>query len=159
MDTERIIKKYPNRRLYDTAVSQYVTLGDIRTLVRDQVRFRVVDAKTEEDLTRSILLQILLEEEDKGSPIFSTELLEQFIRIYGDSMQEFMSRYLQESLDVFLRQQRLVQEQMAGLLKQGPLSVFTGLAEQNLRLWQEFQQNAFKGYGPEPPQPTKPKSE
>lgn len=150
METERIIKKYPNRRLYDTAVSQYVTLGDIRTLVRDQVRFRVVDAKTDEDITRSILLQILLEEEDKGSPIFSTEVLEQFIRIYGDSMQDFMSRYLQESLDVFLRQQRLVQEQMAGLLKQGPLSVLTGLAEQNLRLWQEFQQNAFKGYAPEP---------
>lgn len=159
MDTERIIKKYPNRRLYDTAISQYVTLGDIRALVRDQVRFRVVDAKTDEDITRGILLQIVLEDEDKGTPILSTEVLEQFIRIYGDSMQDFMSRYLQESLDVFLRQQRLVQEQMAGLLKQGPLSVFTGLAEQNLRLWQEFQQNAFKGYPPEPTQPAKPKPE
>lgn len=157
MDTDRIIKKYPNRRLYDTAISQYVTLGDIRTLVRDQVRFRVVDAKTDEDITRGILLQIVLEDEDKGTPILSTEVLEQFIRIYGDSMQDFMSRYLQESLDVFLRQQRLVQEQMAGLLKQGPLSVFTGLAEQNLRLWRDFQQNAFKGYPPEPPQSSEPK--
>ena len=106
MDNGRIIKKYPNRRLYDTAISQYVTLDDLRALVRDCVKFRVIDAKSDEDITRTILLQIVLEEEDKGSPMFSTEVLEQIIRAYGDAMQGFMSSYLKESLDVFLRQQR-----------------------------------------------------
>lgn len=147
MDTERIIKKYPNRRLYDTAVSKYVTLGDIRSLVKDSVKFRVIDAKTDEDITRNILLQIILEEEDKGAPIFSTEILEQIIRSYGDAMQGFMSRYLKESLDVFLQQQRLVQEQMAGLIKSGPLSVLTDLAQQNVRLWQDLQQSTLNRYG------------
>ncbi len=147
MDNGRIIKKYPNRRLYDTAISQYVTLDDLRALVRDCVKFRVIDAKSDEDITRTILLQIVLEEEDKGSPMFSTEVLEQIIRAYGDAMQGFMSSYLKESLDVFLRQQRLVQEQMAGLMQEGPLSVFAGLTEQNLRLWQALQQTAFNRHG------------
>ena len=155
MDNERIIKKYPNRRLYDTAISNYVTLGDIRSLVKDSVKFRVIDAKTDEDITRNILLQIVLEEEDKGSPIFSTEVLEQVIRIYGDAMQDFMSSYLKESLDVFLQQQRLVHEQMAGLLKKGPLSVFTDLAEQNVQLWQDLQKSAFNSFS----QGSRPKSE
>ncbi len=147
MDDERIIKKYPNRRLYDTGVSKYVTLADLRSLVKDSVKFRVVDVKTDEDITRNILMQIIIEEEDKGSPIFSTEVLEQIIRSYGDAMQGFMSTYLKESLELFLQQQRLVQEQMAGLLKTGPLSVFSDLAQQNVRLWQDLQQSALDSYG------------
>jgi polyhydroxyalkanoate synthesis repressor PhaR len=143
MDAERIIKKYPNRRLYDTGVKKYVTLEDIRGLVRAHVKFRVIDAKSDDDITRNILLQIVLEEEDKGAPIFSAEVLEQIIRTYGDAMQAFMSSYLKESLGVFLHQQRLVQEQMAGLIKQGPIGVFNDLAQQNLKLWQELQQNLF----------------
>lgn len=147
MDDERIIKKYPNRRLYDTGVSKYVTLADLRSLVKDSVKFRVIDVKTDEDITRSILMQIIIEEEDKGSPIFSTEVLEQIIRSYGDAMQGFMSAYLKESLELFLQQQRVMQEQMAGLLKTGPLSVLSDLAQQNVRLWQDLQQSALNSYG------------
>jgi len=144
---ERIIKKYPNRRLYDTAISKYVTFGDIRGLVKDAIKFRVMDAKTDEDITRSILLQLILEEEEKGQPIFTTEILEQIIRTYGNAMQGFMTAYLKESLDVFLNQQKLMQAQMASLIKTAPLSVFTELARQNLKLWQTMQDSFFSAYG------------
>jgi polyhydroxyalkanoate synthesis repressor PhaR len=147
MDNERIIKKYPNRRLYDTGISRYVTLEDIRMLVRSSEKFRVVDAKTDEDITRSILLQVILEQEDQGQPIFTTEILEQLIRTYGDAMQGFMTIYLKQSLDLFLQQQRLVQEQMEGLLKSGPISVLSDVAQQNLKLWQSLQETALKPYG------------
>lgn len=150
MDAERIVKKYPNRRLYDTATSRYVTLEDIRQLVRDSVRFRIVDAKSDEDITRTILLQIILEQEDGGRPIFSTEVLEQLIRSYGDAMQGFLSSYLKQSLDVFLQQQQVVQQQMAGLLQSGPLSVLNDLAEQNIRLWRSMQETAMKSVGIDP---------
>lgn len=155
MDNERIIKKYPNRRLYDTAISRYVTLADLKLLVRDNIKFRVVDAKTDDDITRTILLQIILEEEDKGTPIFSTELLEKIIRSYGDTMQGFLSSYLQQSVEVFLNQQRLLHEQMAGLMTSGPLSVFSELARQNVQLWQEFQKGAEKPFGFTPPKGSK----
>jgi polyhydroxyalkanoate synthesis repressor PhaR len=147
MDTERIIKKYPNRRLYDTAISSYVVLDDIRRLVREGVKFKVVDARSEEDITRSILLQVILEEEERGAPILSKEVLEQIIRTYGDAMQGFMTTYLEQSLQVFLRQQTLVQEQMANLIQTAPASVFTEIARENLKLWQTFQQNLIQNYG------------
>jgi polyhydroxyalkanoate synthesis repressor PhaR len=146
-NNERIIKKYPNRRLYDTAISKYVTFGDIRGLVKEAIKFRVVDVKTDEDITRSILLQLILEEEEKGQPIFTTEILEQIIRTYGNAMQGFMTAYLKESMDVFLAQQKLVQAQMTNLIKNAPLSVFTELTRQNLKLWQTMQQRFFSAYG------------
>jgi polyhydroxyalkanoate synthesis repressor PhaR len=138
---ERIIKKYPNRRLYDTAISRYITLDAVRELVKNSVKFRVVDAKTEEDLTRSVLLQLILEQEEKKQAIFATELLEQIVRAYGDAMQSFMALYLKESLEVFLKQQTLMQEQMTHLIQTAPLSVFTELTRQNLRLWQSMQES------------------
>jgi polyhydroxyalkanoate synthesis repressor PhaR len=98
MEKERIIKKYPNRRLYDSAISAYITLEDIRRLVREGMPFRVVDARTEEDITRGILLQVILEQEERGQPIFSREILEQLIRSYGDAMQGFMTSYLEQSM-------------------------------------------------------------
>lgn len=148
-NNERIIKKYPNRRLYDTAISKYVTFGDIRELVREAIKFRVVDAKTDEDITRSVLLQLILEEEEKGQPIFTTEILEQIIRTYGNAMQGFMTAYLKETMDVFLTQQTLMQAQMTNLIKHAPLSVFTELTQQNLKLWQAMQQPFFSAYGPD----------
>jgi polyhydroxyalkanoate synthesis repressor PhaR len=146
---ERLIKKYPNRRLYDTATSKYVTLEDVRGLVKGSIRFRVVDAKTEEDITRSILLQLIMEQEEKGQPIFTTEILEQMIRLYGHAMQGFMAIYLKESLEVFLKQQRLMEEQMTKLVQSGPAAVFTELARQNLKLWQSMQDGLRKAYAPE----------
>jgi polyhydroxyalkanoate synthesis repressor PhaR len=146
METERIIKKYPNRRLYDTAVSSYITLEDIRKLVKDGVKFTVVDAKSDEDITRGILLQIILEQEEQGKPIFTQEVLEQIIRTYGNAMQGFMASYLEESLAVFFKQQKVMEEQMATLLESGPMSVFGDMAKQNLRLWQSMQESFLQSY-------------
>lgn len=101
----RVIKKYPNRRLYDTQTSSYVTLADIKNLVMEQVPFQVLDAKTSEDITRSILMQIILEEESGGMPIFSTQTLSQIIRFYGHSLQGMMSPYLESNLSNFIDMQ------------------------------------------------------
>ncbi|MEI6415225.1 MAG: polyhydroxyalkanoate synthesis repressor PhaR [Pseudomonadota bacterium] len=147
METERLIKKYPNRRLYDTASSQYVTLEDIRQLVVDGVKFRLVDVKTEEDLTRGILLQIILEQEAQGHPLFSNEFLVQVIRSYGHTTQGFLGTYLEESMTVFLRQQGVWQEQMNQFVETGPMSVFTDIAQQNLRIWQSMQEAMGGGFG------------
>lgn len=146
-EKERVIKKYPNRRLYDPAISAYITLEDVRRLVLEGVRFRVVDAKTDEDVTRNLLLQIILDQEERGRPIFTQQILEQIIRAYGDVMQGFMTRYLEESMTVFLSQQRTLREQMENLLETGPLSVYAQLAERNLRTWQSMGDVFLKGYG------------
>jgi polyhydroxyalkanoate synthesis repressor PhaR len=149
--SERIIKKYPNRRLYDTAISRYITLEDIRKLVKEGIRFRVIDAKTEEDLTRSTLLQLIAEQEGKSPAILTTELLELIVRTYGDTMQGFMALYLRESVEVFLSQQKLMREQMASLIQTAPVSVFAEVAKQNLRLWQSMQESFLKSMSPETP--------
>ena len=147
MATDRIIKKYPNRRLYDTAISKYVTLEDISRLVKDGTRFHIVEAKTGEDITRPILLQIIVEQEEKGEPIFTADLLQQIIRTYGDTMQGLMTGYLEESMDFFMRQQKAMQEQMADLVKNAPVSVFGDLAQRNLGVWQSMQEELMKAYG------------
>jgi polyhydroxyalkanoate synthesis repressor PhaR len=98
---ERLIKKYPNRRLYDTQTSSYITLTDVKQLVLDAEEFTVVDAKTSEDLTRSILLQIILEEEANGAPMFSSAVLAQIIRYYGHAMQGMMGSYLEKNVQAF----------------------------------------------------------
>jgi polyhydroxyalkanoate synthesis repressor PhaR len=110
-DDLRLIKKYPNRRLYDTASSCYITLVDVRELVLGQETFQVVDAKSGEDITRSILLQIILEEESGGSPMFTSDLLTQMIRFYGNAMQGFMGRYLENNIKSFSEMQTKLQDQ------------------------------------------------
>ncbi len=114
-ETARLIKKYPNRRLYDTKTSAYITLTDIKGLVLAFESFQVVDAKTNEDLTRSILLQIILEEEAGGMPLFSTELLAQIIRFYGHAMQGMLGKYLETNIKAFVDFQHKLQEQSRGL--------------------------------------------
>lgn len=107
----RQIKKYSNRRLYDTAQSCCITLSDVRDLVLDQQEFQVVDAKTGEDLTRSVLLQIFLEEENGSAPMLSNALLARMIRFYGDSMQGFMGRYLENNVEAFSQMQAWFHDQ------------------------------------------------
>ena len=107
----RLIKKYPNRRLYDTQTSAYITLADVKQLVLDNENFRVVDAKSDEDLTRSILLQIILEEEASGAPLFSSQMLAQIIRFYGHAMQGMMGAYLEKTMQAFIEIQGKFQEQ------------------------------------------------
>jgi polyhydroxyalkanoate synthesis repressor PhaR len=112
--TAHLIKKYPNRRLYDTQTSTYITLIDVKQLVMDSDNFQVVDAKTNEDLTRSILLQIILEEEAGGSPMFSSAVLAQIIRYYGHAMQGMMGNYLEKNIQAFIDiQQKLAENSLA----------------------------------------------
>ena len=111
----RILKKYPNRRLYDTHSSGYITLADVKRMVLEGVDFEVRDAKTGEELTRSILLQIILEEETDGVPIFSTTMLAQIIRFYGNAMQGMMGAYLEKNLQTFIELQQRFAEQSKGL--------------------------------------------
>ncbi len=113
--TERIIKKYPNRRLYDTRTSSYITLTEIKQLVMASDPFVVRDAKSGEDLTRSILLQIILEEEAGGSPMFSTSVLSNIIRFYGHAMQGFMGGYLEKNIQTLQDVQTKLAEQSKGL--------------------------------------------
>ena len=101
MGSPRLIKKYPNRRLYDTHASAYITLVDVKQLVLDGIELSVIDAKTNEDLTRSILLQIILEEESGGIPMFSTPVLTQIIRFYGNALQGVMGSYLEKNIQTF----------------------------------------------------------
>lgn len=112
---DRLIKKYPNRRLYDTQTSTYVTMSDIKNLVMANEVFKVVDAKTEEDLTRNILLQIILEEEAGGAPVFSTQMLSQIIRFYGNSMQGLMGNYLEKTMQSFVDIHNKLGDQTKGL--------------------------------------------
>jgi polyhydroxyalkanoate synthesis repressor PhaR len=103
--SQRVIKKYPNRRLYDTRTSSYITLSEIKQLVMDSELFSVVDAKTSEDLTRSILLQIILEEESNGSPMFTIPVLSNIIRFYGHAMQGLMGGYLEKNMQTLMEMQ------------------------------------------------------
>jgi polyhydroxyalkanoate synthesis repressor PhaR len=110
-DQARLIKKYPNRRLYDTRTSSYITLADVKELVLAREEFQVVDAKSGEDLTRSILLQIILEEEAGGAPMFTSDLLSHMIRFYGNATQGMMGKYLENNIKAFTEMQGKLQEQ------------------------------------------------
>ena len=139
----RIIKKYPNRRLYDTERSKYITLEDVKTLVMEGVEFSVKDVKSEEDLTRSILLQIISEQEHNGEPLFSTQALTQLIRFYGKAYQNVIADYLQNSIEIFTQQQSDFQEKLQDTVSTNPLNAMTDLTERNMKLWKEVQDNFF----------------
>ena len=126
----RLIKKYPNRRLYDTKTSAYITLSDVKDLVLAFENFKVVDAKSGEDLSRSILLQIILEEETGGVPLFTTELLAQVIRFYGHAMQGMLGKYLENNIKAFTDMQAKLQEQVR--------SVYGENAVVSQDLWAQF---------------------
>ncbi len=120
--SERLIKKYPNRRLYDTQTSSYITLTDVKQLVLENEEFTVIDAKTNDDLTRSILLQIILEEESNGSPMFSSGALSQIIRYYGHAMQGMMGSYLEKNIQAFIDIQNKLTENSKGMYEGKPFS-------------------------------------
>ena len=126
----RIIKKYPNRRLYDTETSTYITLADVKKLVLEPVAFKVEDAKTHEDLTRAILLQIILEEETAGAPMFSSDMLSQIIRFYGNAMQGMMGSYLEKNIHTFIEMQKRLQDQSRQVYGENPML--------NADAWNEF---------------------
>jgi polyhydroxyalkanoate synthesis repressor PhaR len=153
--TVRIIKKYPNRRLYDTAASSYITLAEVKRLVMAGEPFVVRDAKTGEDLTRSILLQIILEEEAGGAPMFSEAVLANFIRFYGHAMQGFMGAYLEKNVQAFAELQAKLLEQAKGLSPealaqflslQSPMvqAMMGAYAEQSRTVFQQMQEQIQK---------------
>jgi polyhydroxyalkanoate synthesis repressor PhaR len=130
--SDRIIKKYPNRRLYDTDTSSYITLTEIKQLVMDSEPFVVLDAKSGEDLTRSILLQIILEEESQGSPMFTAPVLANVIRFYGHTMQGFMGGYLEKNMQALMDMQSpMVKGVMGG-------NMFTQMQEQMAKQTEQF---------------------
>jgi polyhydroxyalkanoate synthesis repressor PhaR len=140
----RIIKKYPNRRLYDTAISSYVTLEDIRALVLSGEEFEVQDVRSGQDLTRAVLLQIIAEhEESGGQPMLSSKMLSQLIRFYGDQLQGFMGSYLERSLQGFLDQQQQFRAQLSQLIGNTPLSMLQNVAQRNIDALSKLQQSFF----------------
>lgn len=143
MSEPRTIKKYPNRRLYDTAISSYITLEDVKQLVLNRTEFRVIDARSNEDITRSILLQIISEQEEQGNPIFTTDVLAHIIRFYGDTLQGMMGNYLERSLQSFVDQQHLFREQMRNLMGKTPLTMMSELAEHNLAIWKKMNERMY----------------
>ena len=145
MSQVRIIKKYPNRRLYDTEISSYVTLEDVRQLIVDGEGFEVRDAKTGKDLTRAVLLQILAEHEDIGQPIFSTQLLTTVIRFYGDSLQGIIGSYLERSIQMFSEQQQQLRGTIGNLVVQNPWNLLNQLTERNMEIWKGLQQGIMSG--------------
>ena len=116
MSEPRVIKKYPNRRLYDTVESRYITLADIRRLVMDKVDFVVIDKKSQDDITRSILLQVISEQEHQGEPLMSQDFLSQIIRSYGSTMQGIVGSYLEQSLKLLSSQQQQIRDHMRGTM-------------------------------------------
>ncbi|MFM2119043.1 MAG: hypothetical protein RL722_511 [Pseudomonadota bacterium] len=118
----RVLKKYPNRRLYDTQTSTYITLADVKQMVLSAEDFEVRDAKTSEEITRSILLQIILEEETAGMPMFSTQMLAHIIRFYGHTMQGLMGAYLEKNMQAFVDLQKRFTEQTGGVYEGQPFS-------------------------------------
>jgi len=181
----RLIKKYPNRRLYDTKTSSYITLADVKQMVLKQEEFQVLDAKSGEDLTRQILLQIILEEESSSVPMFSSDLLSQMIRSYGGAMQGFMGSYLEKNVGAFQQMQKALQEQSNRIYGdnsrtsndlwtqfmnlQGPAmqGLMQAYMEQSQKMFAQFQdqlqnqaRNMFTGFSfPGFPQTQQPKSD
>ncbi len=146
--SERTIKKYPNRRLYDTQRSRYITLEDVRRLVLSGESFRIVDTQTDEDITRNILLQIIIEQESGTSPLFSNEVLSQMIRFYGGSYQGVFANYLHDSLELFMHHHHQLQQQVTEVFGKGPLEAMMEMGQRNLELWRHIQEGLLKAtYG------------
>lgn len=140
----RIIKKYPNRRLYDTEESRYITLADIRQLVLEKIDFVVIDKKTQEDITRSILLQVITDHEGRGEPVMSQDFLAQVIRSYGGTMQSMMSSYLEQSLRLFMTQQQQIRDKVKDVVGVDPVGIMTDIAQKNYERWKSVQNEIFR---------------
>ena len=144
MSEPRVIKKYPNRRLYDTVESRYITLADIRRLVTDKIDFVVVDKKSQEDITRSILLQVIAEQEHQGEPLMSQDFLSQIIRSYGGAMQGVVGSYLEQSLKLLSAQQQQMRESMRGVMGAEAFDSIASLTQHNLERWRAVQEDIFR---------------
>jgi polyhydroxyalkanoate synthesis repressor PhaR len=151
---ERLIRKYANRRFYDATGSRHVTLDDIRKMIGGGARVKVIDDRSGDDLTRMVLLQIIANQEQFGTPVLSTQLLEALVRFYGNPVQELLSRYLEQSIGGLLRQQQLMRTEMAKALE-SPMAPLADLARRNMELWSKMQASMLSAFQPRsaPPRP------
>lgn len=140
----RTIKKYPNRRIYDTHDSKYITINDVRDMVVEGVEFKVIDTQSKKDITRSILLQIIIDQESENDPLFSTDNLQHFIRYYGENQQQGFSDFINQSLSFFQQQQEQFQSNMSDIMENNPVKVWSDISKQNMEMWQQMQ-GAFFG--------------
>ena len=138
MTERRVIKKYANRRLYDTKVSKHVTLADIRKLIVSGIDIQILDDTSGEDITRPLLLQIIVEQEQSDTPLLPEVLLAQLIRFYGNPMQGMMGDYLQQSVGTFVAQQESVQAQMQSMLSNTPLETMQEMMKKNMSTWESL---------------------
>ena len=146
MSEARIIKKYPNRRLYDTDESRYITLADVKDLVIKKVDFRVIDKKSGDDITRSILLQVISEQEQHGEPIMSQDFLSQVIRSYGNAMPDFVANYLEQSLKLFMTQQQNLRGQVKRVVGVDPVLAVADVAQKNFNRWKSLQDEVMRRF-------------
>jgi polyhydroxyalkanoate synthesis repressor PhaR len=144
MSEPRVIKKYPNRRLYDTVESRYITLADIRRLVVDRIEFLVVDKKTQQDITRSILLQVISEQEHVSQPMLSREFLALVIRSYGETAQNIIGSYLEQALRLFASQQHELKDKLKQSVGADSVDSIIALAARNHQRWKSIQDEIFK---------------
>ena len=144
MSEPRTIKKYPNRRLYDTEESRYITLADVRRLVVEKRDFVVIDKKSGNDITRSILLQVISEQEQSGDPIMSRDFLSHVIRSYGGAMQGFVGSYLEQSLKLFMSQQQQLRDKVKGVVGVDPVGVVASITQKNYARWKAVQEDIFR---------------
>lgn len=147
MANVRTIKKYSNRRLYDTEDSRYITLPEVRQLLIDGAEIKVLDVVTGEDITRAVLIQIISEQENGGQPMFTDELLTQMIRFYGGAFQSMFTDYLGKTVEMLSKQQRAYHDQWKDLLGAGSAASMAELTQQNLQRWSEMQQEMLRLYG------------
>ncbi|MEM7764667.1 MAG: polyhydroxyalkanoate synthesis repressor PhaR [Pseudomonadota bacterium] len=140
----RTIKKYPNRRLYDTELSKYITLSHIRDLVLEKEQFVVIDKKSGEDITRSILMQVISEQEQQGEPVMTEDFLSQIIRTYGSAMPNVVSNYLEQSLRLFMNQQAQARNTIRKVVGVDPVDAMTNLAQRNFARWRSVQEEVFR---------------
>ncbi len=147
MAEERLIRKYANRRLYDAQDSRHVTLDDLRKLIAGGARIKVVDDRSGDDITRSILLQIIANQEQFGTPVLSVQLLEAIIRFYGNPIQQMLTSYLEQSIGGLLRQQNLMQAEMAKALET-PMAPIAEMARQNMEMWAKMQASMLSAFTP-----------
>lgn len=146
MNSVRTITKYPNRRLYDSGESRYVTLSDIRRLVTNKVDFVVVDRKSGADITRSILLQVITEQEQHGDAVMSRDFLSQVIRSYGKVVPEFAADYLEQSMKFFMARQQHLRDQVRRMTGGDPLSAVADATQKNLARWKLLQQEVLRRF-------------
>ena len=146
MKSARIITKYPNRRLYDTEESRYVTLADITNLVTEKIEFLVRDRKSGEDITRSILLQVITEQEQRGMSVMSRDFLSEVIRSYDKAIPEFASDYLEESMEYFMAQQQILSQQICRVAGIDPFALVTDIAQKNIARWKSLQDEVLRRF-------------